>query len=146
MQPDASPDVAAAIESGCAHARQLDRLLEEEFSALSAQDLDAFEALQSAKEETLAHLTTLVQALSGRADEGTMLDEPASAGWGEFRSLMGRCREAHRRNDILIRSRLLTINAALRVLARPEEHDGVEVYDRLGKMSGRLRARGYSEA
>ncbi len=146
MESADASDLAPAIEAGCAHARQLDHLLEAEFAALSAQDLDGFEALQPAKEETLAHLTTLVQALSGRADEGAMLDGPASAGWGEFRSLMGRCREAHRRNDILIRTRLLTINAALRVLGRPEEHDGVEVYDRLGKVSGRLRARGYSEA
>jgi len=143
---------AGAIAAGCEQARRLGSLLEEEFKSLGAQDLPGFESLQAPKEAILATLADLVQRLTsaGAASSdgaGTPSpDLPDEAQWDEFQQLMSGCREAHRRNDILIRAKLETIRATLRILQNSENTASVEVYDRLGRMSGYRRGRGYEDA
>ena len=138
-----------AIAAGCEQARRLGGLLEDEFKALSAQDLPRFESMQAAKEEILAALAQLVQGLTTAAGEtGVAPSEsmPDDAQWEQFQQLMSDCREAHRRNDILIRTKLESIRAALRILQNSENSSSVEVYDRMGKMYGYRRGRGYEDA
>ena len=137
-----------AIAAGCEHARRLGGLLEEEFKALSAQDLPRFESMQAAKEEILAALAQLVQGLTAVGEAGAAPSEslPDGAQWEQFQQLMSDCREAHRRNDILIRTKLESIRAALRILQNSENSSSVEVYDRMGKMYGYRRGRGYEDA
>ena len=137
-----------AIAAGCEQARRLGGLLEEEFTALSAQDLPRFESMQAAKEEILAALAQLVQGLTAAGEAGVAPSEnmPDTAQWEQFQQLMSDCRDAHRRNDILIRTKLESIRAALRILQNSENSSSVEVYDRLGKMYGYRRGRGYEDA
>jgi len=139
---------AAAIAAGCEQARRLGGLLEEEFKALSAQDLPGFENLQPAKEQILGTLAHLVQQLTAAGEAGAppALPDDALAQWDHFQQLMSECRDAHRRNDILIRARLETIRATLRILQNSESSSSVEVYDRMGRMSGYRRGRGYEDA
>ena len=137
-----------AIAAGCEQARRLGTLLEEEFKALSAQDLPRFESMQAAKEEILAVLAQLVQGLTAAGEAGVAPSEnmPDTAQWEQFQQLMSDCRDAHRRNDILIRTKLESIRAALRILQNSENSSSVEVYDRMGKMYGYRRGRGYEDA
>ncbi len=138
--------ISGALAAGCEQARRLGGLLEEEFKALSAQDLPGFESLQAPKEQTLAALADLVQGLTAAAGAPEAQSGPAEGSqWEHFQQLMSACREAHQRNDILIRARLEAIRATLRVLQSSESSSSVEVYDRLGKMSGYRRGRGYEE-
>jgi flagellar biosynthesis/type III secretory pathway chaperone len=141
-----TPLIEAAIEAGCEQARELHRLLEAEFAALGEQDLPAFERIQRAKEEALRQLSALVTTLAGREAAGETLDEGQARAWGDFRSLIGTCRESHRRNDILIRNRLVGIQAALQVLGQSDGAEAVAVYDRLGRVRRTPGLRAYSEA
>ena len=138
--------ICDAIATGCEQARRLGGVLEEEFKALGAQDLPGFESLQAPKEQTLAALAHLVQGLTAAAGvPEAQQDLTDVSQWEHFQELMMGCREAHRRNDILIRARLDTIRATLHVLQSSENSSSIEVYDRLGKMSGYRRGRGYEE-
>jgi len=143
---DLEHGIADAIAAGCEHARRLGSLLEDEFKALGAQDLPGFESLQASKEQTLAALADLVQGLTAAVGVPHAPAGLADASqWDDFQLLISNCREAHRRNDILIRARLEAIRSTIRVLQSSESSSSVEVYDRLGKMSGYRRGRGYEE-
>ena len=142
---------ADAIASGCEQARRLALLLDEEFDALRTQDLAGFEKLQEAKDqalEMLSRLVTLVARMSDDAAEPSPMAAlpPWAPHWEQFQALMATCEIAHRRNDILIRSRLETIKATLQILQNGESSPPVEVYDRLGRVGRHSRGRGYEDA
>ncbi len=140
--------IADAIASGCDQAHRLGQLLEDEFNALKVQDLPAFELLQPEKEQILVALARVLQRVSATDSAAAAVGLPQEAGeqWAVFQTLMGECQAAHRRNDILIRSKLETIRATLRILQSGENTGSVEVYDRMGKVSSLLRGRGYDDA
>lgn len=140
----------ASLSAACEQAGNLQGILEEEFAALSRQDLSAFEHLQKGKEQVLAALGAFVKDMGvpGDVDQGGLppVPEEALASWSQFEQLMTTCRAAHRRNDLLIRNKLQSITSALRVLQGSDTSSSVEVYDRLGRMSGIRRGRGYHDA
>ncbi len=133
--PVASVELASALE----HGEALRQLLEQEFEALRVQDLDRFELLQPEKLKIFDTLTWL----TGVGSEGNRLDQP---GWGGFKDLIAECRELHRRNEILISRKLDAIRGTLHTLRGSDPTAGVEVYDRLGRMSRLRGGRGYEEA
>ena len=98
--------VQAALNLGHDQAIRLESVLEQEFAALGASDLQAFEALQARKDELIGALTTLIgrfdsSAASWMAEAGpgkAPLTE--SAEWIRLREVLDRCRDAHRRNEI----------------------------------------------
>ena len=61
-------------------------------------------------------------------------------------AVMNECREAHRRNDVLLRSKLEAIRGTLRMLQSADESSSVDIYDRLGRVGGGPRGRGYQDA
>ena len=79
------------------------------------------------------------------AVEGS-LNPADSPHWQTFQGLMTECRDAHRRNDILIRNKLDTIRATLRILQNSENSHSVDVYDRMGRIAPQMNRRGYSDA
>ena len=133
----------AGIATALENAEQLHAVLEEEFQALTIDDIDGFEKLQPAKNELLAQLTGYVQTVS---------QQPPAAGedvngWELFRSRMQVCRKIHLRNEILIRSRLEAIRGTLRILQNSSEIDSaVELYDRLGRVSESYGHKRYTDA
>ena len=157
--------VAQAIATGTEQAAQLQRILDEEFEALRGQDLKAFQALQSTKESIIGALDRLVGdiarltqspeanaggAAAAAANAIPATPAPAAArdwqgGWDALCEIMSGCRQAHQRNDILIRARLDTIRATLGVLQAGEQSALVDVYDRMGRIAGPRRGRGYSD-
>ena len=118
-------------------AEQLAHLLEQEFAALRSQDIDQFEQLQPVKTELLAEITRL-------APPATEIQ--SSPEWQNFRASMLVCRDAHRRNAVLMERKLEAIRGTLQSLRVNGEASPVEVYDRLGHISRFSRHSGYSDA
>ncbi len=118
-------------------AQELERVLDAEFEALQAQDLERFDALQPNKAELLTELGRLAPP----AEE--LQNEPA---WGELRERLMRSRDLHHRNGILISRKLESIRGALSSLQAEEPGSPVEVYDRLGQVARFRRGRGYQDA
>lgn len=136
LSPDASPELVASIQ----HALALQDLLEQEFEALRAQDLDAFEAMQVRKLEIFDTL----HSLTGVDTPHSRLDNPE---WDSFKQLISACRDLHRRNEVLIVRKLDAIHGTLHTLMGNDHTASVEVYDRLGRMARvRRGGRGYEEA
>ena len=119
---------------------QLEALLEQEFEALKAQDLDLFEQLLEQKNGLLEQLSSLsgVRQLEDADQLGSE--------WDAFKARMVECRDMHRRNEILIVRKLDAIRGTLQSLVIDDPASSVEVYDRLGKINRLRRRRGYSDA
>ena len=56
------------------------------------------------------------------------------------------CRDAHRRNAVLMERKLEAIRGTLQSLRLEDPSSSVEVYDRLGHISRFSRKTGYSDA
>jgi flagellar biosynthesis/type III secretory pathway chaperone len=132
-------DEAHALQEADALVDQLAELLEQEFEALKAQDLDQFEVLLSGKNHLLSELTRITGV--------TQLNDADKLGthWNDFRTRMLACRDMHRRNEILIMRKLDAIRGALESLNVNEATSSVEVYDRLGQIKRIRRLRGFTE-
>lgn len=111
-------------------------LLDQEFEALRAQDLDQFEALQPEKSSILASLAAISEPF----------EHPHQNDWSVFLQNMAVCRDRHRRNEILLQRKLDAIRSALRTLQGPDPLNSVDVYDRMGRLSGLQSRRGRGEA
>ena len=118
-------------------ASDLEHLLDQEFEALKAQNLDLFEQLQESKAKLL-NLLSQTQLPDEKARE--------SFDWLQFQDVVTGCRDKHRRNSLLIQRKLDAIKAALRTLQGADNTGSVEVYDRLGRLSASRRRASYKDA
>ena len=118
-------------------ADQLSQMLEQEFEALRNQEIDQFEQLQPVKTELLAEITRLAPSAA---------DIQALPEWQDFRETMLGCRDAHRRNAMLMERKLEAIRGTLQSLRLEDPSSSVEVYDRLGHNTRFSRKTGYSDA
>ena len=121
------------------HAGELFELLEQEFEALKAQDLNSLELLQEKK-------TSLLNYLSSESIKKNVLSGNQSKEWIPFKNLMTQCKESHRRNEILVTRRLDSIKSALSTLTGQNKEEELEMYDRLGKISQKKNSKGILEA
>ena len=119
-------------------AERLKDLLEEEFEALKVQDLSKFESINAQKADLLAQISALAGALSA----GT----PTAAAWQPFLGVMAECKALHQRNHLLIQRKLDAIRAAIKTLQGAQGLQAVDIYDKLGRMSGGLQTRGLGDA
>jgi len=122
---------------------RLRSILDDEFEALSNDLIETFENLQPLKGELLSLLTSFVQCTAERQPVAAA----SSPGWQNFREQMQTCRDAHLRNEILIRSRLDAIRGTLRILQNSADLDGAcQIYDRMGRISDRIGGKRYADA
>ena len=121
------------------YAGELLELLEHEFEALKAQDLNSLELLQEKK-------TPLLHYLSSESIKKNVLSGNQSKEWMPFKNLMTQCKESHRRNEILVSRRLDSIKSALNTLTGQNKEEELEMYDRLGKISQKKNSKGILEA
>ena len=124
------------IQQASQQAEALAALLEQEFAALRAQDMDGFEALQGDKEAVLNALNDLAKV------HGEAWREDLA--WAEFAAQMQRCHDAHRRNETILRRQLDVVRMALSALTNGSEP---ELYDHLapGGTRAQRAARAYGE-
>ena len=142
MTTPATDTQASSLEQALALAQTLDDMLEREFEQLKVQDLDAFEASQSTKNELLQQLAQLA-GIQGPDSADALGPE-----WDGFKEHMAHCRDMHRRNEVLIGRKIDAIRGALQSMQVQDPTSSVEIYDRLGKVArvGRRGGRGYAEA
>jgi flagellar biosynthesis/type III secretory pathway chaperone len=133
---------ASSLGQALVLVQTLDELLEQEFEHLKVQNLDAFEASQTSKNELLQQLAQLT-GIHGPESADALGPE-----WDGFKEHMAHCRDMHRRNEVLIVRKIDAIRGALQSLQVQDPTSSVEIYDRLGKVSraGRHGGRGYAEA
>ena len=120
-------------------------LLEQEFEALKEQDLKQFEKLQNEKikileilseEEFVAKAQEFHENQGFNASDGANIPMESLELWDQIVKSMTEARTFHQRNEILINSKIESIRTALRTLQSPDPLNSVEVYDRLGKLTG----------
>lgn len=129
-----SPSEQALQEALALAPQQTERLaqcLEQEFEVLKQRDLDAFEALQSGKNELLQALSTLA--------EWCVRLEPAPEVWQGLRPALLQCRENHLRNIQLLQRQLQAVRGTLQAL-QGEAGQSVDLYDRAGQVSRQYAA------
>lgn len=119
-------------------ADRLHALLQQEFEALKGRDLDAFEALQGDKNHCLQQLDAWAQQAHTEASPHPQ--------WTRVQERVAQCLGDHRRNENLLNRQLLATRGALQALQSAQGVSSVELYDRLGQVSQRGGARGYSDA
>ena len=106
----------------------LKNTLEEEFIALSEKNLEHLESVQIKKVELLQQLEGTWP--SGDA-EASAADEPL---WNEARTLISECKEAHIRNDLLLKRQLEVVRTVLASLTKRSTDNSSNLYDKMGKM------------
>lgn len=141
FQPSATPPTLSFFETSSAAASRLLSLIDAEFDALKRQDLTAFESLQSEKLQLLEQLSDVARKI----EQGALADQHR-AQWDDFKAVVHRCRDGHRRNETLISRQLSTIRGALQALSGAQGSDSVEMYDRLGQITLSGKRDRYNEA
>ena len=125
------PDEAEADSRALELAERLLAILDTEFDALKSQQIDRFDEIQASKETLLIELS----AHAARRDDGQ--PSAISATWANVKDLMRRCRDAHRRNEILVRHQLTAVQTILQALTDAPSNASVDLYDRSGRIAAR---------
>lgn len=104
--------------------------LEEEFIALGEKNLDHLETVQRRKVELLQSIQSQWPA---QADSDA-IEDTAGPLWDEARTLINECKEAHIRNDLLLKRQLEVVRTVLSSLTQRSEDNHSALYDKMGRM------------
>ena len=116
------------VDNALRFANELFELLELEFKALKSQNLSEIESIQEKKLPLLEYLSS--DSVKANVDKTCGKPE-----WESFKSIISECKNAHRRNEILVNRRIESIKAALNTVTGQNREDELEMYDKLGKLS-----------
>ena len=116
-------------------ASSLRSMLDEEFEALKNSDIDGFEALQADKLNLLEDLSHTKAVALLETDDWRQAHQELS----ELADQMSLCRDKFHRNEILVRSKLDSIKAALNTLRGSSDASSVELYNKLGMLGNRRK-------
>lgn len=117
---------------------QLKNTLEEEFIALSEKNLDHLETVQVRKVELLQSIqmqwpqSTSIDA--PEQDDPSTSDNTSDPLWDEARTLLNECKEAHIRNDLLLKRQLEVVRTVLSSLTQRSADNYSDLYDKMGRM------------
>lgn len=117
---------------------QLKSTLEEEFIALSEKNLDHLETVQVRKVELLQSIqmqwpqSTSIDA--PEQDDPSTSDDTSDPLWDEARTLLNECKEAHIRNDLLLKRQLEVVRTVLSSLTQRSADNHSDLYDKMGRM------------
>jgi flagellar biosynthesis/type III secretory pathway chaperone len=115
---------------------ELKSTLEEEFIALSEKNLDHLETLQVRKVDLLQSIQAQwPQDVAGGEDDAEppvqVTEDPL---WNEARTLLNECKEAHIRNDLLLKRQLEVVRTVLSSLTQRSADNHSALYDKMGRM------------
>ena len=118
---------------------QLKGTLEEEFIALFEKNLDHLETVQVRKVSLLESIQAQWPQdvdTGAEADTNSDLDtdDPSDPLWDEARSLLNECKEAHIRNDLLLKRQLEVVRTVLSSLTQRSADNHSALYDKMGRM------------
>lgn len=120
---------------------ELRQLLEKEFEALKGQNFDVFEKCIEGKNTILAEISD-----SGVLErlKGLSIDSGDHSGDSKTLAILhkglGECRDLHRRNEVLIRQKIIAIRETIASFSL-EDNPLSETYDNLGNLKKGLRKR-----
>ena len=122
---DDNPDTTQLGSS----AERLSIVLEKEFEALQARDIEALEGAQSEK----------VRLLNQIADGWSLLQdekntESSNNNDAHLREVLISCKRKHVRNDIMLRRQIEEVKSILNTLTMQTKSQTQEVYNKLGKL------------
>jgi flagellar biosynthesis/type III secretory pathway chaperone len=115
---------------------ELKSTLEEEFIALSEKNLDHLETVQVRKVGLLQSIQAQwPQDVAGGEDDAEppvqVTEDPL---WNEARTLLNECKEAHIRNDLLLKRQLEVVRTVLSSLTQRSADNHSALYDKMGRM------------
>lgn len=127
---------AALIRDILTLGNQLKRSLEEEFIALTEKNLDHLETVQQRKVDLLQSIQAQwPQEISSEAAEASTervdMSDPL---WDEARTLLNECKEAHIRNDLLLKRQLEVVRTVLSSLTQRSADNHSALYDKMGRI------------
>ena len=126
--PDQSKQISIQLET-------LEKILEQEFSVLKQQDMDAFDRLQPRKIAIMEALGADGVIESITASDTSEKSQSSREEISSIKILIDRCHELHRRNEILINRKLEAVKGALASLREGSTTDDVEVYTKAGGLA-----------
>ncbi|NCF44592.1 MAG: hypothetical protein GWP70_07180 [Proteobacteria bacterium] len=115
---------------------ELKNTLEEEFIALAEKNLDHLETVQVRKVDLLQSIQAQwPQDVAGGEDVAAppvpATEDPL---WNEARTLLNECKEAHIRNDLLLKRQLEVVRTVLSSLTQRSADNHSALYDKMGRM------------
>ena len=110
---------------------QLKTTLEEEFIALGEKNLDHLETVQQRKVELLQSIQNQWPTPAADSDPAASAADPL---WDEARTLINECKDAHIRNDLLLKRQLEVVRTVLSSLTQRSEDNHSALYDKMGRM------------
>lgn len=119
---------------------QLKSTLEEEFIALSEKNLDHLETVQVRKVALLESIQAQwpqeadTPSEAEASDDAVAEEATADPLWDEARTLLGECKEAHIRNDLLLKRQLEVVRTVLSSLTQRSADNHSALYDKMGRM------------
>ena len=119
----------------------LRQLLEKEFEALKSQNFDVFEKCIEGKNTILAEISNsgVLERLKGPStDSGDRSEDSKTL--AILHKRLGECRDLHRRNEVLIRQKIVAIRETIASFSL-EDNPLSETYDNLGNLKKGLRKR-----
>ena len=131
--------IEGKASSAIRFANELHKLLEREFEALRLQDLSEIESIQEKK-------LPILEYLSSDSVTANLSETNGETEWESFKSIINECKNAHRRNEILVNRRIESIKGALTTVTGQNKDDELEMYDKLGKLSQKKNSKGILEA
>ena len=118
-------------------ARTLSSVLEEEFSVLESKDLEALETIQDRKVSVLQQLDSAWSNLNAHREAAAEeLQDPANQDslWQEAIGLINNCKEAHIRNDLLLKKQLEVVRNVLSAITKKSDTGQGDLYDKMGRI------------
>ncbi len=124
--------------------RRLNEMLEDEYAALTREEITRFEQLQAEKEVLLARITAI--PIDELAKElGALESPPPKASFDKLQLawrdmlVLGRAgADLQKRNEVLINKKLAVVRDALKALELSIQYDGSEFYDPKGRLTQKL--------
>ena len=118
-------------------ARTLSSILEDEFAVLESKNLEALESIQEHKVTVLQELDAAWTNLNAQHEaDGHELEVPAIKDilWEEAIGLINSCKEAHIRNDLLLKKQLEVVRNVLSAITKKSDTHQGDLYDKMGRM------------
>ena len=110
-------------------AERLAFVLEKEFEALQARDIETLEGAQSEKVRLLNQIADGWSLLQSEKDT-----ESSNNNEAHLRELLISCKQKHVRNDIMLRRQIEEVKSILSTLTMQKKGQTQEVYNKLGKL------------
>ena len=117
-------------------AQTLYSVLEEELTVLESKNLEALESIQDRKVTLLQQLEHAWHQVNNQTESTSEMpsEESDNSLLEEAIGLINRCKEAHIRNDLLLKKQLEVVRNVLAAITKKSENGNSDLYNKMGRM------------